>query len=185
MSNFCSVCGKKFSFFDFEYECKAGCGGTYCYECIIVINNLAKTIYQIGMPLTRGMEVPKYIKLNWTLTKGYIACSKCLKKYESDVVEFNRVYAKLIDDCKHIEIFPSTYKGKIKYKIETVKSIETNFFVSREIAEIALKIQAFTNENDIIFENKWEKSTGSEPGTGKGTHYFTVWRGVAKSAKKI
>ena len=181
MKRTCNQCGKEFGFFDIEFKCRGGCKGTYCSDCMISprTEKIRKEIKYLSDEV-----VPQKIETEWSIIKFKdVACIQCVNSDYRQIEKIHRKYIDALIESENIDCFPATFKGKINFENSSIVTVNTNYFKDRSDAEKCLKVMAAFYGNNLVFDNRWEKKTESEPGSGKGTHYYTVWRGVAKTAK--
>jgi len=81
-----------------------------------------------------------------------------------------------------VELFPSTFHGRVPFDYSREKrDLETDWFRDRSDAEYQLRTTARFMGFDLVYGVSQDRKTDSEPGSGQGTHYYSVFslRGVA------
>lgn len=173
MSTKCAICGKDIGFFDREFKCR-GCGKICCADCV-------KEIDFRGNYSTYGVHVPNY-EISFTKFSR-VACPSCAAKHEG----VNASISSAQTWSHTVELFSKNYLGRIpKASNCTEYSIETNWYSDRDRAEQELRSIAKFKNCDLVYNVRYEKDTRSES-TGKnnkGTHYYTVFKGVGTATKR-
>jgi hypothetical protein len=155
----CPACGRRFWLFRRKYLCKV-CHVESCYDC-----------------LRRGSL------FQWLWPKPEEAwggdCSKC---HQSRLAPIEERYGEACERCHEVELFPSTFRGRVPFDYSREKrDLETDWFRDRSDAERQLRTTARFMGFDLVYNVSQDRETGSEPGSGKGTHYYSMFslRGVA------
>lgn len=150
----CGECQREFGFFERSIYCKY-CGVLRCRKC------------------TKGMPKLPLLAPPFGLGVGR-ACNSC---YASRVKHFVELEWEFGAGEIHVEVFPATYRGKIPLVEGSRKDkIQTKIFREKAEATQSLQFTAAFLGCDVVVEVAYDKLRDSEPGTGDGTHYFTVWK---------
>jgi len=76
-----------------------------------------------------------------------------------------------------MKLWPNNYKGQIPVDVSKSNvKITTPYFRQRDNAVCAAQYIAYAKGFSVIYDVEYIKETDSEPGSGNGTHYFTVWK---------
>jgi hypothetical protein len=148
----CPDCKKRFGIFRWRHGC-VECFTTRCADCL--------------------RNPPGEEWLPFRVFKDGGMCGNC---YQSKAVPFIQKYDAALEKAKKLETWSSNYKGRIPRKNEPSEEISSNWFRKKDSAEWQLKVTAAYLGYDLVAELQYESRTGSEPGTGKGTHHYTEWQ---------
>jgi len=152
-NNKCPSCNKKFWFFKNKYKC-VSCGKSFCFNCLRAeheANYLNSDLYNIG-----GLY-----------------CESCFNEKVTPVL---LKYRNAVKKSKHVELFPFTYKGKLKISSNS-KTIYTDWYENKQETEEELKVSAAFMDCNVVYDIEWSKDTDSEPSeNGRGTYYYTIWQ---------
>jgi hypothetical protein len=158
----CSDCGREFGFFRWRKQC-VKCERTRCGDCLH------------ALPAWEWM-----IKQPWPVGERW--CKGCIETMEPE----RQRYEAAVEAANHVETWPRTYKGKIPRDPQaSAIEISSNYCGEKNASEFQLKVAAALAGFDIIYELRFDKDTRSEPGSGQGTHYFTVWAATGTATKRL
>jgi hypothetical protein len=148
-----SGCGVEFGIFNWKYRC-GRCVQMFCNAHIV-------------KDISYFESVPQFNKDS----NGEGLCPRCLRIWED-------VWA----SSEAIRPFSASFRGKVPLdSTKPQERISTDWRRDKADSDRELRLLAAASGFDLIFEMDFDKSTGEEPGSGKGTHYYTIWRahGVA------
>jgi len=161
----CFSCDKKFGLFTWRNFCQE-CGRMFCSDCIMKFDEY---------------EWCNSYKPTDEYEKKYL-CNTCWKK---KIEKFHNKYLKAIENSDSVKTYPATYKGKIPLQTQSnVIEIESVYFKNRDNALKQLQVTSLIEGYNLIFNIEYEKKTRSEPGSGKGTHYYGVWKASGRAGKR-
>ena len=167
--NKCGVCNKELGRFDFEYICKH-CGKYLCWDCAKSIKLLHSFEYYKCFDIK--VDFDWYVSMGF----GYTGCSSC-RAWIADVDSKIEI---ALNNYSNIETYSANYKGRIKKDKKPFMNISSPYFRERNDAENFLKAIAVYYGCNTVYDLEFEKDTASEPGTGRGTHHYTVWKAFGK-----
>jgi FYVE zinc finger len=157
----CPACGKSFGIFRWRHQC-VECSTTRCTACL------------------RSPPAEEWLSFRVFKDTGDL-CGDC---YQSKAVPFVQKYEAALTTAKNLQTWSVNYKGSIPRRGEPTEDIASNWWREKESAERQLKVTAAYLGYDLVAELRYEKRTEEEPGTGKGTFYFTEWKATGIGCKR-
>lgn len=120
-------------------------------------------------------------------------CGGCFKSEVAEAAPFVQRYEAALAAAKNLRTWSINYKGHVPRKWvcdpselggvrrrtlprEPERVLASDWWREKDSAEWQLKVTAAYLGHDSVIELRCEKCTGSEPGYGNGTHYYTQWR---------
>lgn len=146
-----------------RYGCEE-CGKIFCAKCII---KFEKYDFCVGKKPTDNY-------------KEMYLCKNC---WDSVVFPFHEKYYIAFNNNNLVESFPYTYKGRIPVNDKEIIDLESEFLREKDDALKQLQVTALIEGKNLLYNVKYTKETGSRPGTGDETYYFSVWKAKAKAGR--
>ena len=141
-------CGVEFGFFNWKYKC-GGCAKYFCSSHFGQHRRLWRYVAEFNLD-----------------SDGEGLCVRCADLFDQ-----------VSDRAKKIQLYSANYRGRVPYDYGAkTMHVSSSWHRNRDFAERVVMLQAAAKGLDLVFDLKFEKTTGSEPGRGKGTHYYSMWR---------
>ncbi len=174
----CSSCRKPFKWYRKAYRCH--CGEFFCANCLK------------SLPSIPWYDDNPFASLSINPAKGFwisdSLCSSCWEQHAKSIAQdIENRKASASSNSSFVEVFPSTYKGKIPKASESEERlIKTRYFRNRDDAEKQLCYIAAYFGYNLIYDRKWHKQTSSETSEGgKGTYYYSTWAATGVASNRM